>query len=166
MGACRTCGESAGLLSRECENCLLERQKKERSEAAARSAEEERERKAIIESEVKRITEDTNQGFSCYLHRSYYVTVPSQVIGSDWSVYAYDDTEVRLAGLEGWKVVGVVPHTSGMVLTNKDGFNSIWAGGSGGNVVGVYVLMELEINSNNVSKLESEILEYLEETIR
>ena len=65
MGACRTCGESAGLLSRECENCLLQRQKKEQSEAAARSAEEERERKALIESEVKRITEDTNQGFSC-----------------------------------------------------------------------------------------------------
>lgn len=94
------------------------------------------------------------------------MTVPGEVTGSGWSVNAYDDMEVRLAGLEGWKVVGVVPHTAGLVLANKDGFHSIWAGGSGGNVVGVYVLMELEINANNVSRLEKEVLEFLEETAK
>lgn len=45
MGACRTCGESAGLLSRECENCLLERQKRsdlKRLQGVRRKREKER----------------------------------------------------------------------------------------------------------------------------
>jgi hypothetical protein len=44
--------------------------------------------------------------------------------------------------------------------------SSVWAGGIGGIVSGAYVLMELELTSANVGTLESEIAEYLQETVR
>ena len=74
----------------------------------------------------------------------------------------YDDTSIRIAGLEGWRVVGVVPKTFGTALINNEGFNKVWGGGVGGAVVGAYVLLELEVSSRNYARLESDISEYLE----
>ena len=165
MALCSSCGNKAGLLRSECETCEKKRLDGEKAKRAEADAAAEKERQDLIRSEHERIIKDAKNGFNCFLHRSYYVSVDSSIAGSAIEIEPFSDYQVRLAGLEGWRVVGVIPHTYGEYLKNKDGFNSVWAGGSGGNVLGAYVLMELEITPTNVEKLGNEILEYLEETV-
>lgn len=165
MATCIACGGKAGLLRKECPECELKRSNSEKAKRVEEDAAAEKERQEIIRSEHGRIIQDAKKGISCYLHKSQYVPINSVIAGSAKAVLPYDDYQVRLAGLEGWKVVGVIPHTYGEYLKNKDGFNTVWAGGAGGNVIGAYVLMELEVSSNNVEKLSQEILEFLEETV-
>jgi hypothetical protein len=109
---------------------------------------------------------DVKAGFQCYLHKTEYINVDSEITGGSFEFGEYDDSNVRLSGLEGWKVVGLVPRTFGTLLQNTSGMNSVWAGGIGGIISGAYVLMELELTPSNVGTLESEIAEYLQETVR
>jgi hypothetical protein len=166
MANCISCGEKAGLLSRECKSCETLRLEMISKEADEQKAEREQARLNLITEEHARIIKDVKAGFKCYLHKSDYISVDSEIAGAEFNFANYDDSSVRLSGLEGWKVVGIVPRTFGTLLKNQDGFNSVWAGGTGGNVSGVYVLMELELTPSNVEKLSSEILEYLQETVQ
>lgn len=165
MASCEDCGGKAGLLAKVCAPCLNIRTEKFNQQRVAEDAIAEQERQELISEEHARILSDVKKGIPCYLYNTYYVPVDGVVAGSDFKNQAYNDSSVRLAGLEGWKVVGVIPHTYGELLMNKEGFNNIWAGGSGGNVVGAYVLMELSLNQINVEKVEQDILEYLQRTI-
>jgi hypothetical protein len=99
---------------------------------------------------------------SSFLHTSQYISVDSEITGTVFPISPYDDSGVRVAGLSGWKVVGTIPHTIGTALQNTEGFNSVWAGGVGGSVIGAYVLLELEITANNLEMMKEE---YLEETV-
>ena len=165
MAACEDCGGKAGLLSKVCQSCLSKRTELANQKRAAENAKIEAERQALIAEEHKRILSDVQNGFPCFLYSSHYVAVDGILAGGNFQANVYDDANVKLAGLEGWKVVGVIPHTFGELLTNTQGYNKIWAGGTGGNVVGAYVLMELALNQANVSRLTDEIEEYLQRTV-
>lgn len=166
MGACTTCGNKAGLLSSECQSCQSKRIEMESKEAQSQKEAREAARQSRIAEEHQRINTDVKAGFRCYLHKTEYINVDSELTGGTFEFGEYDDSNVRLSGLEGWKVVGLVPRTFGTLLQNSVGMNSAWAGGTGGNVSGAYVLMELELTQSNVEKLKVEIAEYLQETVR
>lgn len=165
MANCITCGEKAGLLARECKSCETERIEKQSQEVEEQKVLREQARRELIAEEHSRIIRDVKAGFKCFLHKTDYISVDSEIAGGDFEFGAYDDSNVRLSGLEGWRVVGIVQRTFGAMLKNQDGFNTVWAGGTGGNVSGAYVLMELELTPSNVEKLSDEILEYLQETV-
>ena len=166
MGACSTCGGKAGFLATECNSCHSTRVAAESQQASAQKEAREKECQAHIAEEHSRIIRDVKAGFKCYLHKTEYINVDSEITGGSFEFGEYDDSNVRLSGLEGWKVVGLVPRTFGTLLQNTSGMSSVWAGGIGGIVSGAYVLMELELTSANVGTLESEIAEYLQETVR
>ena len=166
MGACSSCGGKAGFLSTECGSCQGKRVAAESQQASAQREAREEERQSRISEEHRRLMGDVKAGFRCYLHKTEYINVDSEITGGSFEFGEYDDSNVRLSGLEGWKVVGLVPRTFGTLLQNTTGMNTVWAGGLGGIVSGAYVLMELELTPTNVETLNLEIEEYLQETVR
>ena len=166
MSACTSCGAKAGFLATECGSCQSKRIELQSKEANAQKEARESARQSRISEEHLRIATDVKAGFKCYLHKTEYINIDSELTGGTFNFGEYDDSSVRLSGLEGWKVVGLVPRTFGILLQNTSGMSSAWAGGTGGNVSGAYVLMELELTPSNVATLESEIKEYLQETVQ
>jgi len=153
------------MFTKECRDCITDRQNSQQQEAAAAQEEREQARQKTIKDEFERIQVDVKRGLPCFLHTSQYISVNSEITGTAFPISPYDDSGVREAGLSGWKVVGTVPHTIGTALQNTEGFNTFWAGGVGGSVIGAYTLLELEITSNNLEMLADDILAYLEETV-
>lgn len=165
MATCVSCNSKIGMFQKECDSCKSSRLKEQQNEAQAAAQAREAERQKLIKDEFTRIQVDVKRGLPCFLHSSQYVSIDSEIAGGDFGHVVFDDSSVRLAGLSGWKVVGVMPKTFGSVLTNTSGMNSVWAGGVGGSVIGAYVLLELEVTPTNLDLLTEDILEYLEETV-
>jgi hypothetical protein len=165
MAVCESCGEKAGFMAKECAACMNQRLERQSKEQAAEKEKREKDRQKLIQDEHSRILHDVKAGHKCYLHKTEFIPVDSEITGATFNFGQYDDSNVRLSGLEGWRVVGIISRTFGTLLQNKVDFNSVWAGGTGGNVSGAYVLMELELTQNNVEKLSNEIEEYLQETV-
>ena len=153
------------MFTKECPDCISKRQAEQKQEAAAAQEARELARQKTIKDEFERIQVDVKRGLPCFLHTSQYISVNSEITGTTFPITPYDDSGVRVAGLSGWKVVGTIPHTLGTALKNTEGFNSVWAGGVGGSVIGAYVLLELEITPSNLEMMSEDILEYLEETV-
>lgn len=165
MALCASCGQKAGFMAKECATCMNQRLERQSKEQAAEKEKREKDRQKLIHEEHSRILNDVKVGHKCYLHKTEFIPVDSEITGATFNFGRYDDTNVRLSGLEGWRVVGIISRTFGTLLQNKVDFNSVWAGGTGGNVSGAYVLMELELTQHNVKKLSNEIEEYLQETV-
>jgi len=65
----------------------------------------------------------------------------------------FDIEPLRERGLEGWEVVGVVPETVGVSLSNSSiglTTGTAWGAGMGGNVVGVHILLRLRVSQANL----------------
>lgn len=116
---------------------------------------------SALESELQRVQSELTAGRTLYLYRSFYVSIDSSVDfgGKQHELNPYSDAAVLQAGLYGWKVVGVMPRTSGNALQNYEGFSKAWAGGIGGNMVGSYVLMELPVTKDNFEYTKPYIIE-------
>lgn len=133
-------------------NFVDEAQQKAAKEEMVRQKAHQEAFEAKIMQEVSRIVEEAKSGKSIYLYRSVYVSVDSFTdFGGQISQLApFNDVDVRIAGLNGWRVISSIPKTAGSTLQNYEGFGKAWAGGIGGTVVGAYVIMEYEINAKNV----------------
>lgn len=134
-------------------------------ETAKRNAEERAERRSrVINSELGKIKSRLKQGRPVFLQNSIYVTINSVVEagGGVTEFNPFDDSRVAQAGIDGWRVVGVAPRTKGSALQNYEGFAKAWAGGIGGNVVGVYVMMEFELTEGNLQDSMSIVEQVLE----
>jgi hypothetical protein len=60
----------------------------------------------------------------------------------------FDTLDLQGYGLAGWRLVAVVPKTIGIGLKNTSmgsTFGESWGGGLGGDVIGVYFIMQREI---------------------
>jgi hypothetical protein len=87
-------------------------------------------------------------GEKVFLYKSIYVTVDSAMNGQTINVYNF--APVVKAGLEGWKIEGVIPKTSGVGLKNVSYGSSsgeTWGAGIGGLVVAVHVMLSKEIKN-------------------
>ena len=121
-----------------------------------------------IRDEVLRLENLLRGGATINLHKTLYVSVDSytEVSGKIITFNSYDDLEVKKAGIEGWRVVTSIPRTAGGALENYEGFSKVWAGGIGGSVVGVYVLMEYQVGPHNLNQSLNKIEEAVRECVR
>jgi hypothetical protein len=81
------------------------------------------------------------------LYRWLYVQIDS-VIDKD-SLGEFDITDLQIAGLDGWDIVGVLPKTFGERLTNLSTHGNTWGAASGGHVLGVYLILSKEVKDLN-----------------
>lgn len=97
-----------------------------------------------------------------FLYQRVFRPVDSSV---DKSLLAPSFTldSVEELGMQGWQLVGIVPRTVGIALTNVS-IGSIsgntWGAGMGGNIDGVYMVMQLTVTVENIDSLRSTIGEY------
>lgn len=115
---------------------------------------------AQLQQQVEKIILRATQSPPIYLHRTIQVGVDSRMTGVDF-VQEFNIGKVQIAGLNGWRITGIVPKTIGTVANY--GLNDF--AGMGGNVISVYVMMELEINERNASLLRDEIYSFLKKEL-
>lgn len=113
-----------------------------------------------LQQQVEKIILRANQSPPIYLYRTIQLGVDSRMTGLD-SIKDFTIGPVQIAGLNGWRITGVVPKTLGTV--KNYGLNDF--AGMGGNVIAVYVMMELEINERNAAQLRGEIYNFLKKEL-
>jgi hypothetical protein len=95
-------------------------------------------------------------GSDAFLYRSLYVPVDS-VVNDAQVADEFDVSTLQVLGLTGWQVIGVVPKTVGVGLSNSSigtTFGTTWGGGLGGNVMGVYLLLCYRVHASNLDAAE------------
>jgi hypothetical protein len=153
MAKCVTCGERAGIGYDVCQFCQEAEMQIAAKEALRRAEEENQQFEEMVVQRLNdwenRTKERLAKGEKIMIYRYSYITVDSTVNKmaiNDWNFYP-----LMKAGLEGWQILGVVPKTSGIGLTNSQtsGYSTsqVWGGGMGGNVSAVYVLLGRELKS-------------------
>ena len=165
MAECRTCGEKAGALRSECDSCKnlrvieesriaaeLEASRSADDRERARVKEEQRQERyvAYLHDQFEFMHALVNAGRTPYLHRQVHSSVDAYVDNHAIS-QSPDFSDVELMGWNGWELVGTVPQTAGLGLSNshQEGFgtNQTWGGGIGGLVTGCYYLFRLPVDS-------------------
>jgi hypothetical protein len=174
MAKCAQCGGKAPMFSNECGSCKSERkaqeqaQREEMAEAARREQEEAlAERAESIRQTVDVLIEQAKSGVAIYLHESVYLPVDSVLEGQTLA-QGFDVQQLRSLGWSGWRIVAIVPKTVGIGLTNKSigaSTGETWGAGMGGNVAGVYVLIELAVSSLQAEALRETIQAHVERAL-
>jgi uncharacterized Zn finger protein (UPF0148 family) len=153
MAACSVCGEKAGFGKSICSNCDQKAQQEAVESAARRRAEEAQAFAAEVQQKLgdwrNYAKTQFDSGSELKMYSSIYLEVDSIADGDQLGTFSI--ASLQAAGLQGWKVIAVVPRTVGIGLVNKEtsGFNTstVWGGGMGGNVLGVYLILEKPIKS-------------------
>jgi len=115
-----------------------------------------------IQRQVEAIIQRANQAPPIFLYKTIQVGVDSVLAGVQNTFTKFAINPVQLAGLNGWQVVGVVPQT--LAITSNQGFNSFVS--NGGNVIAVYLLMQLTLTKENASLLRGEIEDYVKSDLQ
>lgn len=128
------------------------RRKREEEERLARltdeerRAGEERSRSQYANAAMTRIERTLSEGRTPAIYRSV-------LMATDYSFMSQlggarpDVLPLAELGWDGWEIVGIVPRTTGIALTNLSGGQSFYGGGVGGLTDGAYVLMRLPITA-------------------
>ena len=176
MAACVTCGEKAGIGKVVCSSCDEEHKRFEEQERAKRAREVQERVRKRVEVRAEKVAEDTNTFVAACMtqiedaHRlglspSLLATHPMSTTFSVSGRRAGQPPEIAgfLADVTlGWEVISTIPHTEGISLSNKTGTgNSVYAGGIGGIVTSVYVLMRLPITPEFLREKRSYIESFL-----
>ena len=115
-----------------------------------------------IQRQVEAIIQRANQSPPIFLYKTIQVGVDSVFAGVQNVFTNFAISPIQLAGLNGWQVVGVVPQT--IAVTSKPGFNNFVS--KGGNVLAVYLLMQLTLNKENATLLRPEIEDYVKRDLQ
>lgn len=172
MARCASCGKSAGFLGTLCSECRAEQQRREHEEQRRRDAEADRKRllaRAVSAERMRREEEKVwavaaeraellrkraENGNRVFLYESLYIPVDSK-IDDQQMCNTFDIDALRELGLLGWEILQVVPRTIGMSLINKNLVGGLstgvdaYAGGIGGVVVGVHVILRREVEPHH-----------------
>jgi hypothetical protein len=92
-------------------------------------------------------------GKPAFLYDSIYVPVDSQLLDNEFA-NEFDVSMLRKLGVLGWDIVQAVPKTKGIGLENigtDTMFGSKWAGGVGGNVMGVHIIIKKSISLGDLT---------------
>jgi hypothetical protein len=158
MAKCLECGVKIGAFQQFCSPCVNRQlAAEEKREVARIKAEREAQRAARVETEAwveewKRSYIDSIQaGRVSYAYMWLYLPVDSQVDND--TIGTWDMTELERLGLQGWKVVTVIPKTIGVALKNLSTTGTTWGAGMGGNVYGVYLILERQVRADDEQAL-------------
>lgn len=178
MFNCISCGKNMGFLPKSvtCDTCRLakktapERKQTEERAEAERYQKEQRQlalvkfnkhKDSLLVTKLEEIRTRTQNGEKIFLYDNIYVPVDSivnkQTLNDEFSI-----SIICRAGLQGWEVIGIVPRTIGVGLTNSSigsTFGETWGAGLGGNVMGVHVMLKKELSSQNTT--DDFLLEYI-----
>jgi hypothetical protein len=92
-------------------------------------------------------------GKPVFLYDSVFVPVDSELLDNEFAS-EFDVDILRKLGLFGWDVVQAVPKTKGIGLENigtNTMFGSVWAGGIGGNVMGVHIIIKKSLLASDLT---------------
>ena len=174
MPDCKRCGVSLGFLSadmycKKCKTIVREEEKQKRIEKneIIKKVQEEYEifKQDLILPKVQHIKDNIKNGEKVYLYDNIYIPVDS-VVSENKLLDEFSIGPLRTLGLLGWQVVGVVPKTVGIGLTNMSvgsEFGDTWGAGIGGNVMGVHILLKMAASINNIS--DDFLLDYVTKNI-
>jgi hypothetical protein len=115
-----------------------------------------------IQRQVEAIIQRANQAPPIFLYKTIQVGVDSVLAGVQNTFTSLTIGSTQLAGLNGWQVVGVIPKT--LAITANQGFNNFVS--NGGNVIAVYLLMQLTLTKENASLLRREIEDYVKSDLQ
>ncbi|NBU62939.1 MAG: hypothetical protein EBS29_00275 [Chloroflexia bacterium] len=115
-----------------------------------------------IARQVDAIIQRANQAPPIFLYKTIQVGVDSVLAGVQNTFTSFALGATQVAGLNGWQVVGVVPKT--LAITANQGFNHFVS--NGGNVIAVYLLMQLTLTKENASLLRHEIEDYVKSDLQ
>jgi len=158
MATCLVCGNKAGAFNEICQDCEKQRIADEMAARDERILEERAEAKEKAASWQESFVESITNGATAYAYRTVYVPIDSVVNGE--SIGDFDISDVQKLGLWGWKIVGIMPRTVGIGLTNVSYGSSsgeTWGAGLGGNVAGVYVLLAQEVKAEDEESIEDAV---------
>jgi len=103
---------------------------------------------------------------SAFLYDSVFVPVDSQILDEEFAS-EFDVSILRKLGLLGWEIIQAVPRTKGIGLENIGTdtlFGSKWAGGIGGNVMGVHIILKKALSASDITDdLADELGEFIRE---
>jgi len=92
-------------------------------------------------------------GKAAFLYDSVFVAVDSQILDEEFAS-EFDVSILRKLGLMGWEIIQAVPRTKGIGLENIGTdtlFGSKWAGGIGGNVMGVHIIIKKTLSASDLT---------------
>lgn len=170
MAVCRTCGGKAGAFKDECKDCESRRAVREReerdeqarlqAEKAARAREQaaaelEARTQAFIEESLDSFRRSLAQGRTPYLYSMVSVSVPYSLLEQEGGSIP-DLHDISALGRDGWEIVATLPQTAGIGLTNvyQRGGGKTWAGGIGGIVTGVFLIVRLPVTAATLNDEE------------
>jgi hypothetical protein len=181
MDNCKRCKKSLGLLSglfsdycESCKNIIAQEKKSEQARVEREKSEKQRKqfeqfnkhKASLAKSKIQFVKNRIDNGEVLFLYQSVYLPVDSVVV-EERIISEFTIAALRPLGFDGWDIVGIVPRTIGIGLTNSSygaSTGTTWGAGVGGNIVGVHVLLKKEISATH--RVSDEYLEeYIKENI-
>jgi len=160
MGACRNCGQGAGLGRDQCSACRIQEQQESQKRAAELEAERLRAEQEAAQKAADELNQRTldhvNQTIEQMRVRLAQGMTPSlisvEMLSTTYALNGEiggappDPSRLAVYLANGWRITGTIPQTEGSGLSNRHGNGgSSWGGGVGGLVTGIYVLLTLPI---------------------
>ena len=173
MASCVSCGSDVSFFdfSRECAACIAQRQQRAQAEAVALEQSRLDAQRQAAEQEAYRIAGAVQQsvaevyalvqeyGATTLVHHVY--TPVDSVVQKEKFATDFTLTYVRPWTQYGWKMVATVPRTVGIALRNPS-ITEPNGSGIGGNVAGVYILLQLEITAESITRQHKAIEAYFQ----
>lgn len=145
---------------RQKERSELIRRRKMSDEEAAREEEERRE--AFISNALRRINISIAEGRAACLYATHHVGVQYSVFGKIGGT-PFSAASLMELGWDGWELVGAVPATTGIPLTNGPSEHKTYAGGIGGLVEGMHILLRFPVTKFMVDSRPEAVVSLLEQ---
>ena len=173
MASCVSCGSDVSFFdfSRECAACIAQRQQRAQAEAVALEQSRLDAQRQAAEQEAYRIAAAVQQsvaevyaavqeyGATTLVHHVY--TPVDSVVQKEKFATDFTLKYVRPWTQYGWKMVATVPRTVGVALRNPS-ITEPNGSGIGGNVAGVYILLQLEITAESIARQHKAIEAYFQ----
>ena len=151
MAQCTVCGNKAGAFKEVCQSCDDQLQAQEAAAAKAKVLEKSRKWQESF-------VDGVSQGTAAFAYKAVYIPIDSVV--NNETIGDFNIAALQQLGLWGWNVVGVMPRTIGIALTNLSYGSSggeTWGAGIGGNVAGVYVLLSKAVVAEDEDSIEDAV---------
>ena len=115
-----------------------------------------------LNAHVDAIIRRAKQAPPIYLTRHVQVGVDSAMYNLNNPIDHLDLSQTQLGGLDGWQVVGTIYKQ--VSASYNHGLSHLTA--SGGNVIAVYVVLQLTLTGENADLLRGEISEYVRKNLQ
>jgi hypothetical protein len=163
MAKCSRCGISMGFFSTStiCDNCRsarlaelkqIETEKEQHAQNAMEAFRKQKE--LLLLPKLQELRRRIDNGEIIYFYETVYIPVNSVVTDTPLTE-EFSIGLLRKLGLSGWEVVGVIPRTLGVALTNRligptpGSSPETWGAGLGGNVAGVHIILKMKLSPEN-----------------